>query len=291
MLYNTALANLQENMDRLLKAQEVVSSGKRINRPSDDPVGAYKLLGHDTVLSKTKQYQRNIDRAVSFLSTTESVVSGVNNLLVRAKELAIQEASATSDAQTRYVAEKEVEQIFSQMLQMANTKHEGKYIFAGFKTNTPPYDSSGNYSGTDSPDGEINVEVGAGIEVAINLPGYKVFGAKGGVEALKIIDDFKTALKNNDVAGIQDAIDKIDLAMNQIQESWAEIGARISQLNSSKDYLSSLEAQITQQKSDVEDADIAKAITELAQREHALEASRGVTARILSQPSLIDFLR
>lgn len=291
VLYNTVTNNLQQNLEKILGLQEKSSSGKRINRPSDDPVGVMKVVDYDTALSKVGQYQRNIDNGTSFLNVTESTISTAQNIMVRIKELSLSALNSTNSAENRSIIAEEVDQLYQQMKQVANTQFNGRHIFAGYNTETAPYDSNDEYKGTASSDGYIEIEIDSGSTMKINMHGDRVFGTPTyGTDILGTLSTLKSALENDDLQGIGDAMDDIDAAMEQLANVRAEIGARLNRLETAKDYLSKLELDLTGFKSKIEDADITKVITELAMQQTTLEVSRAAVARVLSQ-SLLDFLK
>lgn len=292
LLYNTVSNNLQQNLEKMLKLQENTSSGKSINRPSDDPTGVMKVIDYDTAISKSEQYQRNVGTGISFLSATESAIDTTQDILIRAKEISISALNGTNGASERSMMAKEVEQIYQQVIQIANTRVGERYIFAGYNTGAAPYDdSSGDYTGTDEPDGDIKVEIYSGSTIAINMPGYRVFGPSiSGTDIVGALDDLKLALESNDVAGIEDAMSNVDSGIEQLNNVRAEIGAKMNRLDAAEDFLSKLEVDLITYKSEIEDVDITQVITELAMQHSVIEASRAAVARVLSQ-SLLDFLK
>lgn len=293
ILYNTVTGNLQRNLEKMLEVQESASSGKRINRPSDDPIGVMKVIDYDTAISKTEQYQRNVDNGMFFLNATESAISSTQNILVRAKELTISALNDTNGPAERAMMAKEIDQLHLQAIQIANTKISGRYIFAGYNTGNPPYNADGDYEGTALADGgDIKVEIDSGSTIDINMPGYRAFVTSDNppIDILGTLNDLKTALEANDKGGINNAVDNLENAMDHLSEVRAEIGARINRLETAKEYLSKLKLDLIEYKSKVEDADIADVITQLAIQQNVLEMSRASAARVLQQ-SLLDFLR
>ena len=291
MLYNSVMGNMQRNLEKLLDLQESASSGKKINKPSDDPIGATKVINYNTAISKAEQYQRNIDNGTAFLNSSESAVTATLETLQRAKELALSALSETNSSADKDVMAKEIEQLYEQVKQTANTKYDNRYLFAGFKTDTAPYDASGNYTGTASPSGYIDVEIDAGNTISINMPGYAVFGsATDGTDILAALDDLKTAMESNDSDGIETAMTNIDAGMDQAIDALAEVGARINRLEIASNHFDKLLMDLAVYKSETEDADITKVITELSIQQNMLEVSRATAAKVLQQ-SILDFLR
>lgn len=191
--YDSLVNNMTSGMAKLLKSQEMFASGKKLNKPSDDPVGARQVMDYKDMMSGMTQYQRNIEFAESYLHEAESVLSGVSDTLARIKEIAIKEATGTASAQTRASAAVEVGQLYEQLLGVGNTRIGNKYIFAGFKNNNPAFDNAGVYQGDAN---EVEIEVGAGRKMAYGLTGYKIFrgdtqdtGTSSGVGGVNTLDD------------------------------------------------------------------------------------------------------
>lgn len=291
VLNNTVMGSMQRNLETLMELQDSASSGKKINKPSDDPAGAAKVINYNAAISKAGQYQRNIDNATAFLNATESAVTETQETLQRAKELALSARSDIYSTADRNTMAKEVEQLYEHVKQLANTQYDSRYIFAGFRTDVVPYDDTGSYTGTASTDGYMDVEIDAGNTISINMPGYAVFGsATDGTDILAALDDLKTAMEINDSDGIETAMTSLDEGMDQANDALAEIGARLNRLEIAKSHFDKLQFDLAKYKSDTEDADITKIISEIALQQSMLEVSRATAARVLQQ-SILDFLR
>ena len=138
MVINTVSRNLALSQSRLLRLQTMASSGRRINRPSDDPIGITKDLGFRSSLSNISQFMKNINQAESWLTFSDQAVGNINELIINAKELAVQLSNDTYDPNARAGGAVQIRDIFSQLLAAANTKFEGNYIFSGTKTDVQP---------------------------------------------------------------------------------------------------------------------------------------------------------
>ena len=288
LLFDGLTRNLQRNSSELFRLQNIVSTGRKINKPSDDPVSISKILEYDELISRSDQYTENIDHAIGFLEVSDSALSGVGDILIRAKEIAIAQGNDTMNADDRQSASIEVQNLFEELVQLANTKLGDRYIFAGYKTQTEPFSSIGDYSG-DS--GEIMVEVGPGVTIKTNLPGDALFkGAGGGIDIFTLLNDLKTNLENNDGDQIRGSLDSFDTANDIILNGRGDIGARLNRLDSTLSNTEDLKLEIMKLKSGLEDADIIKAVSDLALQQNVLEASRASSARII-EPTLLDFLR
>lgn len=177
MNYNQVNNNLAKNRTEMNDLQNQAASQKRINKPSDDPAAAARVLAARTDERGAKQFIKNVNVARAFLEFTDQSLAEMTETLVRAKELAIQQANdAGASADTRRSVAAEVEQMHSQAVQIGNRKLGERYIFGGFKTTSPPFDLSGQYHGDD---GGLKLQIGKDAFVAMNISGDKVLLGKG----------------------------------------------------------------------------------------------------------------
>jgi flagellar hook-associated protein 3 FlgL len=131
--YSNFLYNLQKTQSRLMDLNMQASSQKRINKPSDDPVGTGRVLNYRSSLASLDQYRKNIDTAKGWLNLADESMMQVSTLLTKLKGLAEQGATGTMTASDREATSYEVRQIFSQLVNLGNTRYEGKSIFGGQK--------------------------------------------------------------------------------------------------------------------------------------------------------------
>lgn len=292
MIENSVVSSLLRQRDRLKILQESIASGKKLNRPSDDPVAMAQALNYKKALSLAGQYLRNIDHANGFLASAESALNNVLNHIIKAKDIALAMADATVSVVQRKNSANEIAGIRDQIVQLANADFAGKYIFAGRKTSTAPFSIDGAgavaYAG-DS--GSIQIEIGKDSKETINSPGSKVFsGSGGGVDIFSALNSLKTALENNDVSAIESQMGQLQRAFDQINEEISSTGTRMALLDTAKNNLGDSEANLKKFVSDAEDADIEKIVTDLVSQQIAFEASLAAAAGILRM-SLLDFLR
>ena len=149
MTFASVNRNVQRNLSGrygdMVKLQEQLATGKRIRKPSDDPIDVANTMKLRTKQNQLKQYKRNIEDGLASMNIASSAMSSMNDILHRMKELAIQAANDTNTASDRQYIQKEVDQLFRQMMSLVNTQFKGDYIFNGTQTKIPPYtqDSSG----------------------------------------------------------------------------------------------------------------------------------------------------
>lgn len=139
MIMNTVTRNLSLSQSRFLRLQLIASSGRRINRPSDDPIGITKDLAFRSELSNISQFRKNIDQALSWFNFSDQALGNINELISNAKELTVQFGNDTYDANARAAGATQIRDIFDQIINATNTKLEGNYIFSGTRTRVSPF--------------------------------------------------------------------------------------------------------------------------------------------------------
>jgi flagellin-like hook-associated protein FlgL len=141
--FTTVNRNVQRNLSRryadMVSLQEQLSTGKRLTKPSDNPVDVANDIKLRTKQTQLKQYKRNIEDGLAVMGVASSAMGSMNELLHRARELAVQAANGTYTDSDRVYMQQEVDQIFRQMMSVVNTQFKGNYVFNGTNTKTPPY--------------------------------------------------------------------------------------------------------------------------------------------------------
>lgn len=285
MLSGNMLRNLSNSYSKLGKLQEQVNTGKKVNRPSDDPVTAMKGINYRTELNNVEQFARNIGEAHNWLDTTDDTFDKVGAALQRANELMVQASSDTMTADDRKKVESELQQLREHVQNLANTKIGDRYIFSGTKTTTAPFDGA-NYVNDPAFEKSVEIEVFDGIMMKINSTPMETFK-----EIDKMFDDISTAVQGSATGEeLSVHLSTIDKNMNKLLETRAEIGARQNRVELMDARLGTQEVIATKRMSENEDIDYEKAITEMITQESIHRAALSVGARII-QPTLTDFLR
>lgn len=146
--------NLNKNYSKLAKLQEQLSSGKRLTRPSDDPIDATNDLELRSDLNSMTQYKRNADDGMSYLAVVDTTLITMNNAFQAVRERAIQGANDTlSQTERGYIAEEVSQSVLLEMLTIANTTYKGDYVFSGQSTDKKPFEL---LSGSDTIDSVDN---------------------------------------------------------------------------------------------------------------------------------------
>jgi len=292
MLSATFMQDLNRNLRGLAKYQHQLASGKRVSRPSDDPVAIVKSLRLRSDLGDIEQFVKNADHALSWLSTTDIALGQAGDILHRVNELAVQAANGTNPQQALDAIREEVGQLLEQLVQVANTSQAGQYIFAGTATKAKPFslDLSTYYAGNEA---KRETEVGTNITIPYNVTGMEAFyyDKDGGKNVFTVVQNLYVHLKSGDTAAIsnQDLAD-LNQAIDHLLAVRAEVGARVNRLELTKSRLDDANINFTDLLSKAEDVDVAQVIMELKNQENVYRAALATGARII-QPTLVDFLR
>lgn len=178
-MHRSAMSSLLEQQSQIMRIQQQLSNGKRIQTPADDPAGAASLLGLRQSLQMTEQYQRNINVVRTQLAQEEATLGAVTNVLDRVRELALAAANGTLTESDRRAIAIEVAQRLDDLEGLANTMTpSGEYLFAGYQGFTRPFsvnaDGSASYHGDG---GRRLVQVSPDRRVAVSDAGVDVFMA------------------------------------------------------------------------------------------------------------------
>jgi flagellar hook-associated protein 3 FlgL len=181
--------SLNRSRSRLENLQMQNSTLKKLNKPSDDPVGSGKILEMRTDKVNNDQFQSNAKFAQSFLENTDAALEDLSEVLMRAKEIAIgQSSSASSTPETRLGVAEEVNQLFQRAIATSNRRIGDRFLFGGYQSNSSPIDSEGNYRGDQ---GEMMLEIGREVFIGMNVPGIQVFNTNPDGSVDKVMMDHR----------------------------------------------------------------------------------------------------
>lgn len=285
MLVSRAQDAIQAGLSRFSDAQERVSTGKRLNRPSDSPTDTASAMRLRSALKAQEQYTRNAADGLGRLGLVDQALSGVFTQVSRARELALQ-GSGSAGQSSREALAAEVDQIRDDLLSQANTTYLTRPLFGGITAGGRAYDDTGTFVGVA---GEIPRQVGDDVKVRVDVDGRTVFG-DGADSVFAELEDLSAALRANDSAGIQTGLDDLAGRLTDLSTVQAGVGASYKRIEQAQDALVDRQLFLTSTLSDLEDVDLARATVDLNLQQVAYQAALASTARVL-QPSLLDFLR
>jgi flagellar hook-associated protein 3 FlgL len=347
MAYEQVKTNIAKNRSQMSDLQNQAASQKRVNKPSDDPLAASRVLSSRIDLQGNKQFSKSLTYAKSFLEFSDQSLGELSDVLVRAKELAISQSSdGAGNEQSRRVVATELDQLYNQMVAIGNRKLGDRFIFGGYSTQNSPFDDKGNYAGDE---GEMGIHIDKETFLPMNVPGGRIFLGigvspdgmvksapreaktleelqkrlnpappepeqqhtmirgpagelvpapteqpgdvkEGGVNLFHTIRSLTTALEANDKSGIQDSLEVLDSALEQVVLTRSQVGSRGTVLDN---YMQTIEHQKVDNKTTIsalEDADIYSTVSDINKTQSTLQATLETSGKLIT-PSLLQFLR
>lgn len=289
MIHMGVQDNIQRAMQRLNKHYNQLTTGKMINRPSDDPVGLILGMRLKKGITENEQYKENVNAALALLNGSDYALDEMTKALQRLEELAVQGANGTLDEISLNAIANEVEELRNHLYQIANTKQENTYIFGGEKTTTPPYELDTtttppgvNWQGSLNP---LKAEVGPGIVMKVTVPGDRIFGTFFD-ELAQFIDNLRNGnfrdISANDITNIQNRLDEV----LQIR---GEIGAKVNRLEKNVDRMELMDINFRELLSKIEDTDYAEVTMNLMMQESVYQAALATSARIM-RSTLVNYI-
>lgn len=289
MVSSNSLRNISNSYNKLASLNNQVATGKKITKPSDDPVVAMKGMYYRSNLNSVEQYKRNLSELHLWMDNSEAGIEQATSGLDRVRELVLQGKNDTNGGDERAAIAKEISQIKDDLVNVANTKVSGKYLFHGtdvsnpLVTNGTPPTVAANAS--DPLIDNYNVEISQGITMKANIS-PSTFNQ----ETFNVLQEIEDKFANNDTEGMDDLLERLDNVIDSMNSERADLGARSNRLEMVESRIDAQEVMATKVLSDNEDVDMELAITQLSVQESVHNAALSIGARLI-QTSLIDFLR
>lgn len=291
-IYDRSQKNVATARERESISSDKAASGKELTRPSQDPSGYMIASALKDDLTVGETMMKNAELGSRVLSMTETVFTQLQEATQRAYELAIASSGESPSTQaSREFTIGEIENLYQSVLQTLNTRYGNRTLLAGHKSSRPAFDQNGMFMG-DS--GEINIEVGRGLKVPINVSAEKAILGKGLENGLNILSPFQnliSGIKMNNTEMIHGTLESFRKATDQLSLIRGEIGARMSQLSRSIDNQQQAKIDGTTAVSAIEDADAIKVFSDLARDHTVLQASVSTTQKLLNDNPTDKFYR
>ena len=297
MMNRGAQTGLQAGLNRLAKVQEQLTTGRVINRPSDDPTGATSAMRIRASVVEQQQYVRNANDGLGWLNQADSTLASATDQVRRAYEIALQGVNDGSlGQQARDALATEIDQIRAGLVSTSNAAYLNRPVFGGVTAGAVAYGpdlvdptKTVYLAASPVPTQGVVRAVADGATVRVDIEGPDVFGADGD-SVFDHLGALSTALKSGDAAGISAAVSALQVDRERITNAQPDIGARTKRVEQARDAASDAELRLTSSLSEVENTDLVKASVDLKLQEVAYQAALSATARVM-QPSLLDFLR
>ena len=279
------LSDLRRVQERLASAQSQVSGGKRIEKPSDDPLGAERAMRLNAQLDSTTAYRSSVDESRSWLDATDTALSSVGDIVQRVRELTLQAANGSTTPAGRQSIKLEVDQLTEQAKSTLNSAYDGRHLFSGTATDTAPY-SAATGDAYQGDSGAVVRQIGPGVSVQVNMTGDDVLSG-----LLPTLRTISAHLAANDIASLGTTdLKALDAGADNLTAKQSQVGAITNRVDAAGQRLDDFYDVTNAFLSKTQDADLPQALTDLSAQQNALQAALRGGASLIQQ-SLMDFLR
>jgi flagellar hook-associated protein 3 FlgL len=286
MVVSNFLRNISSNRANIDDLQAKLASNRKISKPSDNPIGAETVLRYKTALDRNEIFKKNVGDTLSTLETTFDTVDGVIQALTDLKTTAVA-GSNTQEPNMLNTYSVEVDGVLKRVMDLANYKFNGKFIFAGTNTLSQPYSSDGT-AVTVNPkgvDGQILVDLGGSQREVVNINGSDIFQ---GTKLFDLIISIRDNLKNQKQP-TKDQMDQIDTMIDSVNSQFGKVGAITERFRSVQTQLDNENVRLQNYLGQENDIDLGDTIVKLTQAQTNLEAAFKSWSGVL-QKTLFNFL-
>lgn len=293
------LLDLRRTKTSLATLSEQIASGNRLTSLADDPTASALILNLQDSIQKNSSYADQVQSASASLGVTETALQSVNDNITRLMELAQSGLTSASDSAS---AVEEINSIKENLLSLANTKENGRYIFAGTSTTTQPFTATSTGASYAGNHQTIMLDISDSTDIQTNIAGDTVFfngdatatatttsGIGSGGDLFAQVTNLATAMSSGDTSGAQTAYDNLENILGNVNDRLAELGGRGSALAQHATDLDSYNTTLENIQSNAQSVDYAAASAEYAQGQLSEQASYAVLSKFASQ-TLFNYL-
>ena len=289
------LANINNVQQQLATTQQQLSTGLKINQPSDDPYGASLAIQLKNDLSNLGNYQSSVTDGTAWASAADTSLTNVMSMLQRAQELTVQASNGDESATDLSATADEIDQLADAMKQEANAQYNGQYVFSGTATGTAPY-SSATGDTFQGNTGAITRTIGPNSSLQVNVDISGLLGSGTSAADGKLLDTLRTIasdMRSGNASGVADLssnqLGNLQNSLNSLEQLQANVGAVQNRLTLAGTRIQGLQNSDTAALSNDEDVNMAQAVTSFSNEQAAFSAALRAGASIV-QSSLMDFL-
>jgi len=301
LLFDRASTQMSTVQSNLTQTQAQLAQGKQIINASDAPNQAATIQRLKSILSRQESYQSSLNTVKARLQGEDSTLQSVSELLIRAKEVAVQGANDTLNMGDRKALANEMQSLRDQMLSLANTRDSnGNFLFAGSRVKQPAFAETANgspvYMGDQT---RMNVRVGDQQNIPINRTGTDAFvpvtridkdGATVGVGFFQVMDNLISGLNTANGNDIRRGAGELDNLQQGLSLAHAQVGTNLNMVDQQTAIIDDTTLNLKSTLSSIEDLDYASAITKMNQQMLSLEAAQSSFAKV-SQLNLFNYIK
>ncbi|RKY53456.1 MAG: flagellar hook-associated protein 3 [Candidatus Neomarinimicrobiota bacterium] len=287
IIMRSLLQNVNSSKENINKHQTAIATGKEVRNSSSNPVRFARASRFRKTISRNEQYLKNINDAKGWLDTTTSLLDDISSTMIDAKEIAIQAADESNNAEDRRMFADKIDSVINDTINLANSTYLGKYVFGGTNTlGDKPFSYDGvtvTYNGNSQ---NIDRRIAENYNVSINITGSQLEDTN----LFSSLVDLRDALNSNDTTSIQSSIENLSSTSEELFSLTSALGSVKNQLTMTEKRLDTANMNLSSYLSQTEDVDLSKAITEYNAEEMTYKAALSTTSDAIHL-NLLEFIR
>ena len=289
-LLPSLLASIQQSEQNQSVSTQQLASGRTVNQLSDDPAAAAALVQNHNQSGADAQFLQSLSTLQSRYQVADSALGNVVTALTQAVSIGTEGANGTLNDSDRQAIAGEVQGLINQTVSLANTTYQGSYLFAGTKTTTQPFtlDSSTNAVTYNGNSATTSVELSNGVSIGANVPGDQLFQNASGNVTSALTDLYNALTSGNNIPS---SVTEVQSALNQVSQQRVFYGNALDQINQSESFLNQDQLNLSEQENTLVGANLATVASQFAQAQVANQATLNATAKVLSLPNLLDYIK
>lgn len=287
--YLQTVQGLGGALGRVQDVSRQLSSGKRINGWSEDAPAATAAGRYRAQEADWQSYRRVATDARGWLDTADGALQSMSTLLTRVRSLATSAVNGSLSSDGREAIAAEIDQLRSELKDLASTRHLGRPLFAGFgqAAITTAADGSVTYAGDG---GAVQRQVSPTITLQINVSGADMLGFTAGEDAFSTLASLAAAVRAGDTGATRSGAAAVDRGQDRVLRALAEVGATANRVAAADRAGAVAGEDLAARRTELEDVDLAAAVLTLNSARAGYEAALGAASRA-NLPSLASFLR
>ncbi|MBR2068766.1 MAG: hypothetical protein IJ877_03285 [Candidatus Gastranaerophilales bacterium] len=309
VLTNMVMGSMGGNYDTYVNTIQKIVSNKNFSKVSENPTDATKVLKLDNQISQLNIYQSNIEAATNEMNYTYDTLGGMQDELSAINSLIVEAANASTSPESAKAIATEISERVKTVQDKLNAKYLDNYIFSGTFTGVQAFQTVGDdivYKGSSTNAGDRKLTIAEGMPPFVfNIAGDKLFGEQtyylkdDNGDTQPVTSDFFSQMKDLntllnadtlDYDKIREKLQVTNQAITNVTQQQGTISAQVSKLDTTKNLNESTILNLTENKADLEEVDIIKAASDLANAQTAMQASYLLGTRVLNNVSLLDYL-
>jgi len=282
------LRDIQKNSSETAKLDSELSSGLRVQKPSQDPIAFQSDRIIKGNIQKNEQYQSNINSGLRQGRIAQQAIDGIVDNFVKIKEIMVKGANSSYGDSERETMADQISGLRKDIVDSLNQQYGNRYLFAGTKSGTQPFQISGSTVTNNSNNKAPNIIAGDGVKIDISITGKEVADVNG-QDLFTLLGSMEQALRNNNTQNINNLIPKTDDIINHVSNLASKLGDNINRMNFMNQQYQSVEITQKANSSDLVDADYTEAYSKLQKNQIAYKSAMAVYSKMFEN-TLLKYL-